>query len=102
MKFRSKRAEIYLLLALGMVGLSAIEPAHAQLAIGGGGGGMLAQVINWVVTNIVQGLILAAVLFVGALLIFGRHTLAGVAVVAIGAVVISQYQTIAGLFGIGG
>ena len=91
----------YIGLALLAVMLLA-EPAHAQLAIGGGGGGLLAQVINWVVANIIQGLILTAVLFVGAMLIFGRHTLAGVAVVAIGAVVISQYQTIAGLFGIGG
>jgi hypothetical protein len=32
------------------------------------------------------------------LLIFGRHTLAGIAVVVIGALVIANYQTIAGFF----
>jgi hypothetical protein len=45
---------------------------------------------------------MAGVLFVGCLLLFGRHTLAGIAVMVIGALVISQYQSIAGLFGIGG
>lgn len=101
MRFLSKhRAGSLALMAILL--LVAVEPAHAQLAIGGGGGGMLAQVIQWVVQNIVQGLILAAVLLVGCMLIFGRHTLAGIAVVAIGAIVISQYQAIAGMFGIGG
>jgi hypothetical protein len=40
------------------------EPAFAQIA-GGGGQGLLSQVIQWFVTNIVNGLIAAAVLFVG-------------------------------------
>lgn len=73
------------------------EPAFAQ-QIGGGGQGLLSSVIQWFVTNIVNGLIAAAVLFVGGLLIFGRHTLAGIAVVVIGALVIANYQTIAGFF----
>ena len=77
--------------------LLATEPAFAQIA-GGGGQGLLSQVIQWFVTNIVNGLIAAAVLFVGGLLIFGRHTLAGIAVVVIGALVIANYQTIAGFF----
>ena len=76
--------------------LLATEPAFAQIA--GGGQGLLSQVIQWFVTNIVNGLIAAAVLFVGGLLIFGRHTLAGIAVVVIGALVIANYQTIAGFF----
>ena len=76
--------------------LLATEPAFAQIA--GGGQGLLSQVIQWFVTNIVNGHIAAAVLFVGGLLIFGRHTLAGIAVVVIGALVIANYQTIAGFF----
>jgi hypothetical protein len=79
-----------------------VTPAYAQVAGGGGNAGLLSQVINWVATNIIGGLIAAGVLFVGCLLLFGRHTLAGVAVMVIGAVVISQYQTIAAFFGIGG
>ena len=77
-------------------------PAFAQIAGSGGNAGLLSQVIQWVATNIIGGLIAAGVLFVGCLLLFGRHTLAGVAVMVIGAIVISQYQTIAGFFGIGG
>jgi type IV secretory pathway VirB2 component (pilin) len=87
-------------LAVALTGVAA--PAFAQIAGGGGNAGLLSQVINWVATNIIGGLIAAGVIFVGCLLLFGRHTLAGVAVMVIGAIVISQYQTIAAFFGIGG
>lgn len=80
----------------------AVEPAYAQIAIGGGGGaGLLSQVIQWFITNIAQGLIMIAVVFAGVLLMFARHSLAGVALMVIGAIVISQYATIAGFFNIG-
>ena len=78
------------------------SPAFAQVAGGGGNTGLLSQVIGWFVTNIAQGLIAAGVIFVGCLLLFGRHTLAGVAVMVIGALVIANYATLAGFFGIGG
>jgi hypothetical protein len=78
------------------------SPAFAQVAGGGGNTGLLSQVIGWFVTNIAQGLIAAGVIFVGCLLLFGRHTLAGVAVMVIGALVIANYGTLAGFFGIGG
>jgi hypothetical protein len=80
--------------------LLATEPAFAQLG-GGGGQGLLSQIIQWFVTNIVSGLIAAGVLFAGTLLLFSRHTLAGIAVMVIGALVIANYQTIAGFFGVG-
>ena len=80
----------------------ATSPALAQVAGGGGNTGLLSQVINWFVTNIAQGLIAAGVIFIGCLLLFGRHTLAGVAVMVIGALVIANYATLAGFFGIGG
>jgi type IV secretory pathway VirB2 component (pilin) len=80
----------------------ATSPAFAQVAGGGGNTGLLSQVINWFVTNIAEGLIAAGVIFVGCLLLFGRHTLAGIAVMVIGALVIANYATLAGLFGIGG
>ena len=86
-------------LAAALTGVAA--PANAQISGGGGNAGQLSQVINWVATNIIGGLIAAGVIFVGCLLLFGRHTLAGVAVMVIGAIV-SQYQTIAASFGIGG
>ncbi len=77
------------------------EPAFADFG-GGGGGGLLSQVISWFVTNIVQGLVMAAVLLCGALLMFSRHTMAGIACVVIGAIVIANYTTIAGFFGSAG
>jgi type IV secretory pathway VirB2 component (pilin) len=90
----------YRALAVGALIVLAASPAYAQIA-GGGGGGLLSQVIQWFVTNIVQGLVMAAVLFCGALLMFSRHTLAGIACVVIGAIVMANYTTIAGFFGIG-
>jgi len=87
-------------LTLALVGM--VSPAFGQVAGGGGNAGLLSQIINWVATNIIGGLIAAGVLVVGCLMLLGRHTLAGVAVMVIGAIVISQYQTIAALFGIGG
>jgi type IV secretory pathway VirB2 component (pilin) len=80
----------------------ATSTAFAQVAGGGGNTGLLSQVINWFVTNIAEGLIAAGVIFVGCLLLFGRHTLAGIAVMVIGALVIANYATLAGFFGIGG
>jgi len=92
----------YTYAAIAMVGILLVaDPAFAQFAGGGGGGGLLQQIIQWFVQNVVQGLIMAGVLFVGCLLLFGRHTLAGIAVMVIGGLVISQYQTIAGMFGVG-
>jgi type IV secretory pathway VirB2 component (pilin) len=87
--------------ALALALTEVITPASAQIAGGGGNAGLFSQIITWVATNIIGGLIAAGVLFVGCLLLFGRHTLAGVCVMVVGAIVISQYQTIAGFFGIG-
>lgn len=79
------------------------DQAFAQIAGGGGaGGGLLQTLIQWVITNIVQGLIAICVLVAGGLLMFGRHTLAALAVAAIGMLVIANYQTIAGFFPVGG
>ena len=88
--------------AFGGVLCLATSPGLAQVAGGGGNTGLLSQVINWFVTNIAQGLIAAGVIFIGCLLLFGRHTLAGIAVMVIGALVIANYATLAGFFGIGG
>lgn len=72
--------------------------AYAQAA---GGGGLLAPIINWVATNLLQGLIEGGILLVGVLLLFSRHTMAGVAVMVIGAIVISQYANLAALVPVG-
>jgi type IV secretory pathway VirB2 component (pilin) len=71
----------------------------AQIA-GGGGGGLMNQIITWVVTNIATGVIAAGVLLVGGLLIAGRHSLEAVIVMVIGGLVIANWQTIAGMFGV--
>lgn len=91
-------------MALCLLGVSVIaaDPAFAQIAGGGGNTGLMSQIINWFVTNIVEGLIAAGVLLVGCMLLFGRHSLAGIAVMVIGALVIGNYATISGFFGVGG
>jgi type IV secretory pathway VirB2 component (pilin) len=72
--------------------------AHAQAA----GGGLIQPIITWFMTNIGQGLIMIGVVVVGGMMIAGRHTLAGVAVMVIGALIFANYQTIAALIPIGG
>jgi hypothetical protein len=94
-------AAALILTALIVVALA--EPAYAQLAgggLGGGGGGAMSQILQWVLTNIVNGIIGLAIIFVGVRLMMGHHTLAGIAAVAVGAIVVAQWQTIAGLFGL--
>ena len=99
---RLRHVSPHVVVALACLGLVFAAPAYAQIAGGAGNTGLLSQVINWFTTNIVEGLIAAAVLFVGCLLLFGRHTLSGIAVMVIGALVIGNYGTIAGFFGVGG
>lgn len=100
--FRLRHVSPHIVVALACLGLMIAAPAYAQIAGGGGNTGLLSQVINWFTTNIAEGLIAAGVLLVGCLLLFGRHSLAGVAVMVIGALVIGNYATIAGFFGVGG
>lgn len=94
---RTQRA-VALATVILIVGAS---PAFAQLGLGGAGSGVLTQLIQWVLTNIVQALLGAAVILVGMMLMWGHHTVAGIITVIVGAVVISQWQTIAGFFGVG-
>jgi hypothetical protein len=81
-----------------LVFIFATSAAHAQAA----SGGLIQPIIQWVITNIVQGLIEGGIILVGCLLLFSRHTMAGVAVMVIGAIVISQYANLAALVPIGG
>jgi type IV secretory pathway VirB2 component (pilin) len=96
---RLRRRSITFALALLMVMPFLVTPSYAQIA-GGGGGGLMNQIITWVVTNIATGVIAAGVLLVGGLLIAGRHSLEAVIVMVIGGLVIANWQTIAGMFGV--
>ena len=58
-QIRSGHCRAALALALADV----VTPASAQIAGGGGNAGLLSQIINWVATNIIGGLIAAGVLF---------------------------------------
>ena len=53
--------------ALALALTEVVTLASAQIAGGGGNAGLLSQIINWVATNIIGGLIAAGVLFVGCL-----------------------------------
>lgn len=71
--------------------------AHAQ-GVGAGvgnGPGYLSGVIGWIVTNVVMGLIMAAIIFTGVKLLSGRHDLLAIGVVALGVIVITHYAEIA-------
>ena len=74
--------------------------AHAQAA--GGGGGLIQPIITWFMTNIGQGLIMIGVVVIGGMMIAGRHTLAGITIMVIGALIIANYTTSAALIPVGG
>ena len=61
---------------------------------------MLEGLIAYVMTTFGRPMIMAGVLLLGFLFVTGRIGLGIVAMVAVGAIVISQYQTIAGMMGL--
>lgn len=75
--------------------------AHAQVFGGGGGAGLFQGIIQWLVTNILTGLIMIAVLIGGARLLFGHRDGAALVIAAVGALVITHYDAIANLFSMG-
>lgn len=92
----------WLTVALTLVFLLVADTAFAQAVGGGGNGGLLSTIIQWISTNLLQGIIMIGVIVIGCMMIAGRHTLGGVVVMVLGAIIIANYNTIAGLFQIGG
>ncbi len=90
------------LAALAFSGAVTSTVANAQVAGGGGGGGLLQTLVTYIVNNFVFGVILLAVLAVGALLMFGRATMGIVLGIAVGALIMGNYQAIANVFNVGG
>ena len=93
------------LAALAFSGAVTSTVANAQAAGGGGGGGgggLLQTLVTYIVNNFVFGVILLAVLAVGALLMFGRATMGIVLGIAVGALIMGNYQAIANVFNVGG
>lgn len=97
MQERAARQPANARLVLALAALVAMAGrAQAQAIIGGGGGGgLLTSVITWVMSNIMVGLVMAAVLFIGVLIMAGRAGLLIICGVAVGALIIGNYQTIA-------
>jgi type IV secretory pathway VirB2 component (pilin) len=91
----------YLTVALAMAFVLLADTAFAQ-AVGGGNGGLLNTIIQWVATNLLQGIIMIGVIVVGCMMIAGRHTLAGVVTMIVGGLVIANYNAIAALMPLGG
>lgn len=90
------------LATLAFAGAVTSTVAEAQVAGGGGGGGLLQTLVTYIVNNFVFGVILLAVLAVGALLMFGRATMGIVLGIAVGALIMGNYQAIANVFNVGG
>lgn len=81
--------------------LFATADTHAQVFSGGGGAGLFQSIIQWLVTNILTGLIMVAILIAGARLLFGHRDGAAIMIAAVGALVITHYDQIASLFSMG-
>jgi hypothetical protein len=75
-------------------------PALAQFVgagVTGTGGGLIAQLISYINTNFASGLIEACVMLAGGMMMFQRHTMAGLATMACGALVVTNSAAIGAL-----
>lgn len=62
-----------------------------------GGGGILQPIITWFVTAFIMGLVEIAVIWFSLKALFGRHEMMGVIGALIAVLILSQYQTVAGM-----
>lgn len=95
----TKRFGIFLM----VLGLMTREAAAQGLlgGVGGGGTGVLMQVLQWCLTNIVLPLAAFMIIFRGVGFFFGHHMVAQIAAGAVGLLIIANYQTLLGMFGLG-
>jgi hypothetical protein len=72
--------------------------AHAQGAIGGGGGNLLQSAIQWFMQNLALGVITIALLGCGVAVMVGYRNFMVLGGIAVGAAIIGNAPAIAGAF----
>ncbi len=92
---KSHKATAALSIALAVAVMTMPELAFAQAT---GGGGQMAGVVTWLVSNIGKPMLYAGILMLSFLLLGGRISLSTVAMVAAGGLVMANYGAIAGFF----
>jgi type IV secretory pathway VirB2 component (pilin) len=71
--------------------------AHAQ--IGGGGSGVVNQIVQWFMTNVARGLVMLGIIAVAIGLFVARFSMGIIASVVGGGLLLANADTIAGFFG---
>ena len=70
--------------------------AHAQ-GTTGANGGLIAPIVQWVMTNFMGCLIEIGVIVGGVILMFMRLHIAGLATILVGSLIVTNYQQLAAL-----
>jgi type IV secretory pathway VirB2 component (pilin) len=91
----SKHAALFA--AVAAVVLLAPDLAHAQ--VGGGGSGVIQQIIQWFMTNVARGLVMLGIIAVAIGMFVMRFSIAFIASVVVGGLILANADTIAGFFG---
>jgi type IV secretory pathway VirB2 component (pilin) len=83
--------------AAALVVLLLPDLAHAQ--IGGGGSGVVNQIVQWFMTNVARGLVMLGIIAVAIGLFVARFSMGIIASVVGGGLLLANADTIAGFFG---
>jgi type IV secretory pathway VirB2 component (pilin) len=83
--------------AIALVVLLLPDLAHAQ--IGGGGSGVVNQIVQWFMTNVARGLVMLGIIAVAIGLFVARFSMGIIASVVGGGLLLANADTIAGFFG---
>ena len=86
-----------LFIAAALVVLLLPDLAHAQ--VGGGGSGVINQIVQWFMTNVARGLVMLGIIAVAIGLFVARFSMGIIASVVGGGLLLANADSIASFFG---
>lgn len=95
LSLQTRHAALFIVAALVVLLLP--DLAHAQ--VGGGGSGVINQIVQWFMTNVARGLVMLGIIAVAIGLFVARFSMGIIASVVGGGLLLANADTIAGFFG---
>ena len=99
MKPASKAKQAALLAAVAVTLVALPELAHAQGVGGGGGAGIIDNIVQWFMQNVAKGLVMLGIVAIAVLLFMQRFSAGVIASVVGGGLILANADAIAGFFG---
>ena len=95
LSLQTRHAALFIVAALVVLLLP--DLAHAQ--VGGGGSGVINQIVQWFMTNVARGLVMLGIIAVAIGLFVARFSMGIIASVVGGGLLLANADSIAGFFG---